>query len=96
MKTRLLSISFARLFAVATAILILALPQAYAQVTTNTRANTSGARLSTGNGSATTFTITAIPEPSTWIAIVGMLGLFYWPSRKRIVRDILRLFRTRA
>jgi autotransporter-associated beta strand protein len=44
----------------------------------------------------TTFTITAIPEPSTWIAVAGMIGLFYWPSRKRIVRDIRRMFRSRT
>ncbi|MEY4298940.1 MAG: polymorphic outer membrane protein, partial [Verrucomicrobiota bacterium] len=44
----------------------------------------------------TTFTITAIPEPSTWITVAGMIGLFYWPSRKRIVRDIRRMFRSRT
>jgi fibronectin-binding autotransporter adhesin len=34
------------------------------------------------NGS--TFTITAIPEPSTWLAATGLLGLLLWSSRKRL------------
>lgn len=33
-----------------------------------------------------TFTITAIPEPSTYAAALGLLGLMMWPSRKRIIR----------
>ncbi|MBJ7260220.1 MAG: hypothetical protein JHD33_11845, partial [Chthoniobacterales bacterium] len=50
----------------------------------------------TSSYSGSTFTITAIPEASTWIAVAGMIGLFYWPARKRVVRDIRRMFRSRA
>jgi hypothetical protein len=31
-----------------------------------------------------TFTITAIPEPSTQIATVGLLSLLLWPLRRRL------------
>ncbi len=37
------------------------------------------------NGS--TFTITAIPEPSTVAAAIGLAGLMLWPARRRLVRD---------
>jgi hypothetical protein len=37
------------------------------------------------------FTITAIPEPSTYAAAAGLLGLMLWPSRKRIVRDAKKI-----
>ncbi len=40
-----------------------------------------------------TFTITgisAIPEPSTYLAATGLLGLMLWPTRRRIVRDVKR------
>jgi hypothetical protein len=29
------------------------------------------------------FTITAIPEPSTYLAAVGLIGLMLWPLRRR-------------
>jgi autotransporter-associated beta strand protein/T5SS/PEP-CTERM-associated repeat protein len=32
------------------------------------------------------FTITAIPEPSTWIVIAGLLSLFIWPTIRRALR----------
>jgi autotransporter-associated beta strand protein len=38
-----------------------------------------------------TFTITAIPEPSTYLAAAGLLSLMLWPSRKRIVRDAKKI-----
>jgi autotransporter-associated beta strand protein len=38
-----------------------------------------------------TFTITAIPEPSTYLAAAGLLGLMLWPSRKRILRDAKKI-----
>ncbi len=38
-----------------------------------------------------TFTITAIPEPSTYAAAAGLLGLMLWPARRRIVRDAQRI-----
>jgi autotransporter-associated beta strand protein len=38
-----------------------------------------------------TFTITAIPEPSTYLAAAGLLSLMLWPSRKRILRDAKKI-----
>jgi autotransporter-associated beta strand protein len=37
------------------------------------------------------FTITAIPEPSTYLVAAGLLSLMLWPSRKRIVRDAKKI-----
>jgi hypothetical protein len=34
-----------------------------------------------------TFTITAIPEPSTYLAAAGLIGLMLWPARRRLLRD---------
>ena len=36
---------------------------------------------------ANTFTITAIPEPSTVLAALGLTGLMLWPARRRIMKD---------
>jgi hypothetical protein len=36
--------------------------------------------------SANTFTITAIPEPSTVLAALGLGGLMLWPARRRLFR----------
>jgi hypothetical protein len=33
------------------------------------------------------FTITAIPEPSTYVAAAGLLALVAWPMRRRLLRD---------
>jgi hypothetical protein len=41
-----------------------------------------------GGGS---FTITAIPEPSTYLAAAGLLSLMLWPSRKRLIRDAKKI-----
>jgi hypothetical protein len=38
-----------------------------------------------------TFTITAIPEPSTYAAAIGLLGLMLWPSRKRLLKDAKKI-----
>jgi autotransporter-associated beta strand protein len=34
-----------------------------------------------------TFTITAIPEPSTHLAAAGLLAVMLWPSRRRLLKD---------
>jgi hypothetical protein len=34
------------------------------------------------------FTITAIPEPSTYVAAAGLLAMFLWPVRRRIIKDL--------
>jgi autotransporter-associated beta strand protein len=43
------------------------------------------------NNGGNSFTITAIPEPSTYLAAAGLLSLMLWPSRKRIVRDAKKI-----
>jgi autotransporter-associated beta strand protein len=43
-----------------------------------------------------TFTITAIPEPSTYLAAAGLLALMLWPSRKRLLKDAQKIFGLRA
>ncbi|MFM8790731.1 MAG: beta strand repeat-containing protein [Chthoniobacterales bacterium] len=42
------------------------------------------------------FTITAIPEPSTVLAAVGLVGLMLWPSRRRLIKDAKRVLGLRA
>jgi autotransporter-associated beta strand protein len=56
--------------------------------------STSGGFTSNWNGS--TFTITAIPEPSTYLAAAGLLSLMLWPSRKRIIKDAKKILGLRA
>jgi len=56
-----------------------------------------GADNAVGNGFTTGtegghFTITAIPEPSTYLAAAGLLGLMIWPSRKRLIKDAKKIF----
>jgi autotransporter-associated beta strand protein len=48
------------------------------------------------NAGTSTFTITAIPEPSTYLAAAGLLGLMLWPSRRRIIRDAKKILGLRA
>jgi autotransporter-associated beta strand protein len=43
------------------------------------------------SNTGSTFTITAIPEPSTYLAAAGLLSLMLWPSRKRILRDAKKI-----
>jgi hypothetical protein len=43
------------------------------------------------NAGSSTFTITAIPEPSTCLAAAGLLGAMLWPSRRRIIRDAKKI-----
>lgn len=46
------------------------------------------------NGSS--FTVTAIPEPSAFIAAAALLLIMVWPSRRLIVRDLKRIAGLRA
>ena len=61
-----------------------------------TGGNLGNANFSFSNGFTTGteggyFTITAIPEPSTYLAAAGLLSLMLWPSRKRIMRDAKKI-----
>jgi hypothetical protein len=47
---------------------------------------------SVGN-TESTFTITAIPEPSTILAALGLAGLMLWPVRRRVFRSSCRASR---
>jgi autotransporter-associated beta strand protein len=42
------------------------------------------------------FTITAIPEPSTYLAAAGLLALFLWPARRRLLKDSKSILGLRA
>jgi hypothetical protein len=51
----------------------------------------SNAYFSFNNGftyNSSTFTVTAIPEPSTYVAAAGLLAMFFWPVRRRMMKDI--------
>jgi hypothetical protein len=41
---------------------------------------------------SSTFTITAIPEPSTYLAAVGLLGFMLWSSRRVLLRGAVAEF----
>ncbi len=56
--------------------------------------STSGGFTSVRNGS--TFTYTAILEPSTYVAALGLLGMLIWPIRCRLVRDARNILGLRA
>jgi fibronectin-binding autotransporter adhesin len=43
-----------------------------------------------------TFTITAIPEPSTYLAAAGLLAVVMWPSRRRLIKDVRAVLGLRA
>ena len=42
---------------------------------------------SSWSSGTSTFTITAIPEPSTYLAAAGLFALFLWPIRRRLLKD---------
>jgi autotransporter-associated beta strand protein len=42
------------------------------------------------------FTITSVPEPSTYVAAAGLLALLAWPMRRRLVRDARSILGLRA
>ncbi len=44
----------------------------------------------TSNWSGSTFTITAIPEPSTVAAAIGLAGVMLWPARRRLLSRLRR------
>jgi autotransporter-associated beta strand protein len=46
---------------------------------------------SSWSSGTSTFTITAIPEPSTYLAAAGLLSLMLWPSRKRLIKDAKKI-----
>ena len=50
-----------------------------------------GIASSSWNEGSSTFTITAIPEPSTYLAAAGLLSLMLWPSRKRLLKDAKKI-----
>jgi len=56
----------------------------------------SGGFTSAWNDGNSIFTITAIPEPSTYVAAIGLLALMLWPSRRRLIKDARSIFGLRA
>jgi autotransporter-associated beta strand protein len=52
--------------------------------------------VSSWDSGSSTFTITAIPEPSTYLAAAGLLSLMLWPSRKRLLKDAKKILGLRA
>ncbi len=48
--------------------------------------------IASSNWDGSTFTITAIPEPSTYLAVAGLLAMLLWPSRRRLIKDVQSVF----
>jgi autotransporter-associated beta strand protein len=55
-----------------------------------------GIASSSWNAGTSTFTITAIPEASTYVAAVALLAVLMWPSRRRLLKDAKSIFGLRA
>ena len=51
---------------------------------------------SSWSSGTSTFTITAIPEPSTYVAAAGLLAMFLWPVRRRLIKDAKSILGLRA
>ena len=47
--------------------------------------------ISSWDSGTSTFTITAIPEASTYFAAAGLAGLLFWPSRRRILKETSKI-----
>jgi fibronectin-binding autotransporter adhesin len=56
----------------------------------------SGAFISFYDSGADTFTIVAIPEPSTYVTAAGLLALLLWPTRRRLLKDVKSILGLRA
>ncbi|MFM8720563.1 MAG: beta strand repeat-containing protein, partial [Chthoniobacterales bacterium] len=50
----------------------------------------------TWDSGSSTFTITAIPEPSAYLAAAGLLAMFLWPVRRRLIKDAKSILGLRA
>jgi fibronectin-binding autotransporter adhesin len=58
--------------------------------------NNGGIANSSWNAGTSTFTITAIPETSTYVAAIGLLAMMLWPLRRRLLKDARSILGLRA
>jgi fibronectin-binding autotransporter adhesin len=57
---------------------------------------TNGYSSASWNSGTSTFTITAVPEPSTVLAALGLTSLMLWPSRRRLLATARGMLRSRG